>query len=59
MTLFKKDNLELVALDCQYCVLALGKPHFNAAFKIACRSLLCLFDGDICTTAQAPFAVPG
>ena len=30
-----------------------------AAFRLACRSPLCCFDGDICTTAQTPLAAPG
>ena len=28
----------------------------NAAFRLACRSPHCRFDGDICSTAQAPLA---
>ena len=28
----------------------------NAAFRLACCSLHCRYDGDFCTTAQAPLA---
>ena len=31
----------------------------NAAFRLACRSPNCRFDGDFCTTAQAPLAAEG
>ena len=31
----------------------------NAAFRLACRSPHCHFDGDFCTTAQTPFAAEG
>ena len=30
-----------------------------AAFRLACRLLHCCFDGDFCTTAQAPLAAEG
>ena len=30
--------------------------HCNAAFRLACRSPHCHFEGDFCTTAQAPLA---
>ena len=31
----------------------------NPAFRLACRSLDCRFDGAICTTAQAALAAEG
>ena len=31
----------------------------NAAFRLACHSPHCRFDGDFCTTAQAPLATEG
>ena len=31
----------------------------NAAFRLACRSQHCRFDGDFCATAQAPLAAEG
>ena len=31
----------------------------NAAFRLACRLPHCCFDGDICTTVQAPLATEG
>ena len=31
----------------------------NAAFRLACRSPHCRFDGDFCTAAQAPLAAEG
>ena len=31
----------------------------DAAFRLACRSPHCRFDGDICSTAQAPLATEG
>ena len=30
--------------------------NFHATFRLACRSLHCHFDSDICITAQAPLA---
>ena len=33
--------------------------HLIAAFRLACRSPHCCFDGDICTTAKAPLATVG
>ena len=31
----------------------------NAAFRLACRSPHCRFDGDFCSTAHAPLAAEG
>ena len=39
--------------------IVLKKAWCNAAFRLACRSPLCCFDGDICTTVQTLLAAQG